>query len=342
MPVSGDGEREAWKVENVTMQPNEKAPGIPIAFVSHASEDKSSFAEPLSRKLAELGVQPWLDKWEIRPGDSLVQRLFDEGLKNADAVILVTSPVSVSKRWVREELDSATVGRIERGTKLIPIRLDGVEMPEPLRHLRWLNADRTPESVEQIAGEIADLLHGATQRPAIGARPGYIDQAAFIPGMTPADTFLLCETIREAIKSGHLIVLDWATVEAKAKQAGLTGKKLMESLHALAEGDYVDVDLRGDHVVHYNLTDYGYASGIEAVIPDLAEVHRRIVALLVNDPPTGDQIIHDLAARGGTERLVVDQLLTDLEARGLLGVTRTLGDHSRLHQVSPTLGRLLT
>jgi hypothetical protein len=324
------------------MHPDESAPRAPIAFVSHASEDKSSLAEPLSRKLAELGVQPWLDKWEIQPGDSLVQRLFDEGLKNADAVILVTSAVSVSKRWVREELDSAAVGRIERGTRLIPIRLDGVEMPEPLRHLRWLNAERTPDSVEQIAAEIADLLHGATQRPAVGAKPGYIDETARIPGMTPADAFLLRETVREAINSGHLILVDWAAVEARAKEAGLTGNRLIESLHALAEGHYVDVDLRGDQVVRYKLTDRGYASGIQAVVPDLAEVHQRIIALLVNDPPTGDRIIHDLAAYAGTERLVVDQLLEGLEAKGLVRVIRTLGDHSRLPHVSPTLGRLLT
>ena len=53
---------------------------VPTAFLSHASEDKASFAEPLGRELASLGIRPWLDKWEIRPGDSLVSKLFDEGV----------------------------------------------------------------------------------------------------------------------------------------------------------------------------------------------------------------------------------------------------------------------
>jgi hypothetical protein len=136
-------------------------------------------------------------------------------------------------------------------------------------------------------------------------------------------------------------MLDWAAVEAKAKEAGLTGNRLVESLHALAEGDYVDVELRGDHVARYKLTDYGYASGIEAVLPDIAEVHQRCIALLVNDPPKGNRIIHDLATRANTQRLVVDQLLKGLEEQGLLRVSRTLGDGSRLHRISPTLGRLL-
>jgi hypothetical protein len=31
------------------------------AFLSHASEDKSGFVEPLARELVAMGVAPWLD-----------------------------------------------------------------------------------------------------------------------------------------------------------------------------------------------------------------------------------------------------------------------------------------
>jgi len=34
---------------------------VPTAL-SHASEDKADFAEPLGRELASLGIRPWLDK----------------------------------------------------------------------------------------------------------------------------------------------------------------------------------------------------------------------------------------------------------------------------------------
>jgi len=76
------------------------------AFLSHASEDKEDFVEPLARELAEMGVAPWLDIWEIRPGDSLVRKLFDEGLDTVDAVIVVISAASVAKpgsarNWTR-------------------------------------------------------------------------------------------------------------------------------------------------------------------------------------------------------------------------------------------------
>lgn len=141
----------------------------PVAFVSHASEDKVSFAERLSRGLAGHGVRPWLDKWEFKP-DSLVQRLFDEGLKTAEAVIVIAYAVSVTKPWVREELDQATVRRIQNGTRLIPVRLDGVDMPAPLLHLKWIEAERTPADIARVAGEIADVIHGYNDRPSVARR----------------------------------------------------------------------------------------------------------------------------------------------------------------------------
>jgi hypothetical protein len=55
----------------------------PRVFLSHASEDKDRFVLPFARALRANGVDVWLDKWEILPGDSLVDKLFEEGLKGA-------------------------------------------------------------------------------------------------------------------------------------------------------------------------------------------------------------------------------------------------------------------
>ncbi|WP_232414365.1 toll/interleukin-1 receptor domain-containing protein [Leptospira kirschneri] len=72
----------------------------PKVFISHASEDKDRFVINFSTKLRSKGIDAWLDKWEMRPGD----RIFEEGIKNADAFIIVLSKNSVNKPWVREEL----------------------------------------------------------------------------------------------------------------------------------------------------------------------------------------------------------------------------------------------
>ena len=148
------------------------------AFLSHASEDKSGFVEPLARELAEMGVAPWLDVWEIRPGDSLVKKLFDEGLDTVDAVIVVVSASSAAKPWVREELDAAVVRRITSSTRLIPVRLDDAPVPAPIQHLIWISADRTPEGIRSAAEQITDALYARDKRPAVAPPPAYTTAAA--------------------------------------------------------------------------------------------------------------------------------------------------------------------
>lgn len=50
-------------------------------FISHASEDKKTVAEPLARLLSKH-IRVWIDAGEIRPGDSLRERI-DNGLSNS-------------------------------------------------------------------------------------------------------------------------------------------------------------------------------------------------------------------------------------------------------------------
>ncbi|MCQ9427586.1 toll/interleukin-1 receptor domain-containing protein, partial [Pseudomonas sp. LJDD11] len=53
----------------------------PKVFVSHASEDKDRFVLDFAKQLRANGIDAWLDKWEMLPGDSLVTKIFDEGIK---------------------------------------------------------------------------------------------------------------------------------------------------------------------------------------------------------------------------------------------------------------------
>ncbi|MFD9069811.1 toll/interleukin-1 receptor domain-containing protein [Streptomyces lasiicapitis] len=313
----------------------------PGAFLSHASEDKPGFVEPLARELRARGVAAWLDKWEIRPGDSLVQRLFDEGIAMADAVVAVVSQHSVAKPWVREELDAAAVGRVNGESRLIPVRLDEVPMPAPLKHIFWITADRTPEGVVHAAQQIADILHGHDPRPAVGPLPTYARVAAVAPGLDAADTVLLTETIREALRTNDMRLLSWAAVKSRASDAGLSDQRVEESLHILAQQDHVDVALRAGSVHNYHLTRKGYRAGIATLLPKVEEHRRAVIAELTNDQPTGSTVIDDLAARTETPPLVVEQILNDLQDQGQLSYHCNLGNSSSLDWVSPTLRRLL-
>ena len=89
-------------------------PTIPKVFISHASEDKQRFVMRFAERLRSKGVDAWLDVWEMLPGDSLVEKIWDEGLKGCDAMIVVLSAHSIKSKWVREELNSGMIKKIRR------------------------------------------------------------------------------------------------------------------------------------------------------------------------------------------------------------------------------------
>lgn len=138
-----------------------------MIFISYSHADQA-VARRLAEKLEGRGEQVFIDHWDIQAGDSIVQKIFEYGIGNATAFLILVSDNSVASSWVREELDQATVRRIEGVTRVIPVRLDDSVMPVPLRTLKWVDIrGREDEAVE----EIINAVHGVGRRPDRGAAP---------------------------------------------------------------------------------------------------------------------------------------------------------------------------
>lgn len=205
----------------------------PKAFISHASEDKDRFVLDFGRALRSQGVDAWLDKWEIAPGDSLVDRIFSEGIATADALLIVLSSISVTKPWVREELDAAVVRRVEDKTRLIPIILDKeVAVPAALRHLLYVSVPKL--GFDGAVAEVVRVLHGGELRPALGAPPAYATRGRTAVAEDPVDDVVF-NCIRREI--GHLsprgLIVHSNEVQARAAELGVTAEAFFESLHEL-------------------------------------------------------------------------------------------------------------
>jgi hypothetical protein len=65
-------------------------------FISHSSRDKPA-VETLERGLRERGIETWLDKWVIGPGDDIVAKI-NEGLEQAGVGLIVFSAHSGESR----------------------------------------------------------------------------------------------------------------------------------------------------------------------------------------------------------------------------------------------------
>lgn len=139
-------------------------------FISHSHSDRA-FAERLARALMANGQDVWFDKWDIGPGDSIVSKIFEEGLANASAFAVVLSKASVNSKWVREELNVATVRRIEDLTRVIPILKEDVDIPTALRTLHWVDMRSEFDSGVRT---IINALAGLSERPPLGDTPGHL------------------------------------------------------------------------------------------------------------------------------------------------------------------------
>lgn len=92
-------------------------------FISHSSEDKPDFVDPLAGRLKELAVRVWYDRFILSPGDRLSEKIA-EGLAKSRCGVLVLSKAFIGKPWPAYELSGLVNRFVEEGTRLIPIWLD--------------------------------------------------------------------------------------------------------------------------------------------------------------------------------------------------------------------------
>ncbi|NTV99593.1 MAG: toll/interleukin-1 receptor domain-containing protein, partial [Chlorobiaceae bacterium] len=118
-------------------------------FISHSSEDKPQ-VELLAHALRECGFEPWLDKWEIGPGDDIVASI-NAGLDAANAGIIVFSSHTGSSRWVDAEVNTLTYMRIMDGKLLIPVVVgDAAWVPPLLRPLARRGIDEIDAIIDAL------------------------------------------------------------------------------------------------------------------------------------------------------------------------------------------------
>lgn len=106
-------------------------------FVSYNHDDRA-FAERLATDLRASGLAVWWAEWEIKVGDSIVQKVSD-GILESGYLAVALSPSSVTSDWVQREVSSALMQQLsaEREIKILPLLLADCEIPILLRPIKW-------------------------------------------------------------------------------------------------------------------------------------------------------------------------------------------------------------
>src|SRR6266404_6337327 len=101
-------------------------------FISHSSKD-NEFVEKLAKHLIQAKAHVWVDTWELKVGDSLIQKIQD-AIKTASALLVVLSKASVASEWCKRELSAGLMRELdEKRVVVLPVLVEDCEIPVFLR-----------------------------------------------------------------------------------------------------------------------------------------------------------------------------------------------------------------
>jgi hypothetical protein len=132
-------------------------------FISHASQDKADFVEPLAEMLSGMGFRVWYDDFVLKIGDS-ISRSIDKGIATSSYGLVVLSPHFFAKQWTERELAGLTTREVAGRKKLIlPVwhnvtHEDVMEYSPTLADKKAL--DTRYMDLEEVAEAIAEVLPG--------------------------------------------------------------------------------------------------------------------------------------------------------------------------------------
>jgi tetratricopeptide (TPR) repeat protein len=137
-------------------------------FISHASEDKARFVEPLLVALKERGIRCWYDAEQIGLGADFRRRM-DEGLAKSRFGVVILSP-RFFKYWPEAELSALfTQEATFDVTRILPVRCD-LDRATMVSRLPLLSA-RADVSWEKGVAAVADQIRDAVHSAPVGSRP---------------------------------------------------------------------------------------------------------------------------------------------------------------------------
>ena len=97
-------------------------------FVSYSHQD-AEFTDRLIRDLQYSQVPATYDKWLLKVGDSIIDRIA-AAVSAASNVVAIVSSNSVASNWVRKELSLAMTSEIKgHSVKVLPAVIDDCDVP---------------------------------------------------------------------------------------------------------------------------------------------------------------------------------------------------------------------
>jgi tetratricopeptide (TPR) repeat protein len=186
-------------------------------FLSHNSADKPA-VEELAVRLRREGIEPWLDKWNLVPGDAwqpVIERALDDCA--TCAVVIGSGGFGV---WQNEEMRAAIARRVtecQGQFRVIPILLPGVDRPERgklpsfLLATTWVEFRRSLEDAEAFHRLICGIK---------GKEPGAGPGGAIFEGACPYRGLEVFDVEHAPFFFGREALTEWLVNELRPRATG--------------------------------------------------------------------------------------------------------------------------
>ena len=196
-------------------------------FLSHSRDDKAA-VEELARRLAREGIQPWLDKWNLIPGDPW-QPAIEKALAESETCAVFVGPSGVGP-WQNEEKrvrDSA------RRFRVIPVLLPGAQRGERSSLPTFLTATTWAEFRDSL--DDADAFH----RLVCGIRgvePGPGPGEAIYQGQCPYRGLRVFDVNDAVFFFGREALVEWLLNEVRPATEGQPVNRFLAIVGASGSG----------------------------------------------------------------------------------------------------------
>src|SRR6185437_1972912 len=138
-------------------------------FVSYGHED-AGWVRVLAGNLHRAGFEVFLDEWELVGGDRVTGRL-EEAIRGSASGVLVVSPHSLSRPWVREEYEALLRQAVQNPERrLIPVLYADAELPPFLASRLWVDFRGTAATGPEYEARLDQLVRALRGLP-VADRP---------------------------------------------------------------------------------------------------------------------------------------------------------------------------
>lgn len=128
---------------------------MPI-FISYSHNDRD-FVDKLATHLIKNNAHIWVDRWEIKVGESMIERVQNE-LQGASAILVILSKSSVQSEWCKKELSAGLIRELsEKAILVLPVLIEQCDVPIFLREKKY--ADFTSDFAFGLDDLLRSIAH---------------------------------------------------------------------------------------------------------------------------------------------------------------------------------------